>query len=76
MSIEQHPGPAPERGPDPAQAEVGATLTRLLHGLTLAVLDVADEPRAHEEPAVEDVAPPARERRSTSLLSELTFLDD
>ena len=71
MSIEQHPGPAPERGPDPAQAEVGATLTRLLHGLTLAVLDVA-----HEEPAVEDVAPPARERRSTSLLSELTFLDD
>ena len=91
MSIEQHTGPDPHEGPAPTPAptatptDAGAALARLLHGLTTAVLalptdehatdihpdDVAESPEAGEAPAA-----PVRERRTGSLLAELTFLDD
>jgi hypothetical protein len=88
MSIEQHTGPDPHDGPDPtsAPANAGAALARLLHGLTIAVLalpsdehdadthaedDAAESPETDEAPAA-----PVRERRTGSLLAELTFLDD
>ncbi|WP_298754840.1 hypothetical protein [uncultured Nocardioides sp.] len=89
MSIEQHPGPHPEREPTPAPAPVptpapadaGAALARLLHGLTTAVLALPTEvPRADEDPGSADPdetpASPVHERRTGSLLSELSFLDD
>ncbi|MBU2075334.1 MAG: hypothetical protein KJ938_12945 [Actinobacteria bacterium] len=85
MSIEQHPGPHPEREPTPAQipapADAGAALARLLHGLTTAVLALPTEvPRADDkaESAGPDETPaaPVRERRTGNLLSELSFLDD
>ncbi len=87
MSIEQHTGPDPHDGPDPtpAPADAGAALARLLHGLTTAVLalptddhvidthpdDDAESPETDEAPAAT-----VRERRTGSLLAELTFLDD
>ena len=89
MSIEQHPGPHPEREPipapapvpTPAPADAGAALARLLHGLTIAVLALPTEvPRADEDPGSADPdetpASPVHERRTGSLLSELSFLDD
>lgn len=88
MSIEQHTGPDPHDGPDPtpAPADAGAALARLLHGLTTAVLALpTDEPDASTHPGLDadessatDEAPaaPVRERRTGSLLAELTFLDD
>ena len=89
MSIEQHPGPHPEREPTPppapvptpAPADAGAALARLLHGLTTAVLALPTEvPRADEDPGSADPdetpASPVHERRTGSLLSELSFLDD
>ena len=89
MSLEQHPGPHPEREPTPAPAPVptpapadaGAALARLLHGLTTAVLALPTEvPRADEDPGsadpAETPASPVHERRTGSLLSELSFLDD
>ena len=92
MSIEQHTGPDPHEGPAPTPAptatatDAGAALARLLHGLTTAVLALpADEHRsdthddnADAESTETDEAPaaPARERRTGSLLAELTFLDD
>lgn len=87
MSIEQHTGPDPHEGldPTPAPADVGAALARLLHGLTTAVLALPTDEHATDihpeddaESPVTDEAPaaPARERRTGSLLSELTFLDD
>ena len=89
MSIEQLPGPHPEREPTPAPAPVptpapadaGAALARLLHGLTTAVLALPTEvPRADEDPGSADPdetpASPVHERRTGSLLSELSFLDD
>ena len=89
MSIEQPPGPHPEREPTPAPAPVptpapadaGAALARLLHGLTTAVLALPTEvPRADEDPGSADPdetpASPVHERRTGSLLSELSFLDD
>ncbi len=85
MSIEQHTGPDPHDGPapTPAPADAGEALACLLHGLTTAVLalpadshdadprDDAGSPATDEAPAA-----PARERRTGSLLAELTFLDD
>ena len=83
MSIEQHTGPDPHEGPDQTPADAGAALARLLHGLTTAVLALpADshdaDPRDDTESPETDKAPaaPARERRTGSLLAELTFLDD
>ena len=88
MSIEQHTGPDPHEGPDPtpAPADAGAALARLLHGLTTAVLALpTDEHDADTHPDNADAASPetdeapaapVRERRTGSLLAELTFLDD
>lgn len=87
MSIEQHPGPQPEREPAPAPAptpspaDAGAALARLLQGLTTAFLALPTEvPRADDDPGSaepdETPAAPVRERRTGSLLSELSFLDD
>ena len=91
MSIEQHTGPDPHDGPDPTPAptatptDAGAALARLLHGLTTAVpaLPADDfgphtDTRDHAESPETDEAPaaPVRERRTGSLLAELTFLDD
>jgi len=83
MSIEQHTGPDPHEGPDPtpAPADAGAALARLLQGLTTAVLALPTEvPRADEDPGSADPdetpASPVHERRTGSLLSELSFLDD
>ena len=85
MSIEQHTGPDPHEGPDQTPADAGAALARLLHGLTTAVLALpADDfgphtdTRDHAESPETDEAPaaPVRERRTGSLLAELTFLDD
>lgn len=88
MSIEQHTGPDPHDGPDPtpAPADAGAALARLLHGLTTAVLALPIDERdagthpddADTESPGTDEAPaaPVRERRTGSLLAELTFLDD
>ena len=92
MSIEQHTGPDPHEGPDPTPAptatptDAGAALARLLHGLTTAVLalpadehhsDTHDDNADAESPETdEDPAAPVRERRTGSLLAELTFLDD
>lgn len=86
MSIEQHTGPDPHDGPapTPALADSGAALARLLHGLTTAVLALptddhdADTPQddAQSPPTDEAPAAPVRERRTGSLLAELTFLDD
>ncbi|WP_300576777.1 hypothetical protein [uncultured Nocardioides sp.] len=88
MSIEQHTGPDPHEGPDPtpAPADAGAALARLLHGLTTAVLALPTDERdagTHPDndadvlPATDEApAAPVRERRTGSLLAELTFLDD
>lgn len=87
MSIEQHTGPDPHDGPDPTSvpADAGTALARLLHGLTTAVLALPTDDHATDihleddaESPVTDEAPaaPARERRTGSLLAELTFLDD
>lgn len=82
------PDPTPAAAPDPSAtpADAGAALARLLHGLTTAVLTLptdehdadthldsadAESPETDEAPAA-----PARERRTGSLLAELTFLDD
>lgn len=83
-----HDGPDPTSAVIPAPtatpADTGAALARLLHGLTTAVLalptderdadthpDDAESPETDEAPAA-----PVRERRTGSLLSELSFLDD
>lgn len=88
MSIEQHTGPDPYDGPDPTSepADAGEALARLLHGLTTAVLALpTDQHDAGTQPANADTespetdeapAAPVRERRTGSLLAELTFLDD
>ena len=88
MSIEQHTGPDPYDGPDPTSepADAGEALARLLHGLTTAVLALpTDEHDADTHPDNADAASPetdeapaapVRERRTGSLLAELTFLDD
>ena len=88
MSIEQHTGPDPHEGPDPtpAPADAGAALARLLQGLTTAVLALPTDERdagTHPDndadvlPATDEApAAPVRERRTGSLLAELTFLDD
>ncbi|WP_370037846.1 hypothetical protein [Nocardioides sp.] len=87
MSIEQHTGPDPHDGPDPTSgpADAGEALARLLHGLTTAVLALpTDEHHADTHPDDADELPatdeaptaPVRERRTGSLLAELTFLDD
>lgn len=85
-----HDGPDPTSAaapaPSPAPADAGAALARLLHGLTTAVLALpTDEHDAGTQPANADAespetdeapAAPVRERRTGSLLAELTFLDD
>ncbi len=85
-----HDGPAPTTAtapaPSAAPADAGAALARLLHGLTTAVLALpADEHAADphldsadaESPGTDEApAAPVRERRTGSLLAELTFLDD
>lgn len=88
MSIEQHTGPDPHDGPapTPAPADAGEALARLLHGLTTAVLALPTDERdagTHPDndadvlPATDEApAAPVRERRTGSLLAELTFLDD
>lgn len=77
--------PAPTSTPTSEPADAGAALARLLHGLTTAVLALPiDEqatdthPDAADELPTTDEAPAAtvRERRTGSLLAELTFLDD
>ncbi|WP_415836695.1 hypothetical protein, partial [Nocardioides marinus] len=65
----------------PVPADAGAALARLLHGLTTAVLALPTEvPRTDDDPGSaepdETPAAPVRERRTGSLLSELSFLDD
>lgn len=74
MSIEQH------TSPEPAPVETGASLARLLDGLTRTMLDLPDvepaavaEPEEQAEPAVPE---PRAERRSGNVLNELGFLDD
>ena len=68
-----------------ASGDAGAALARLLHGLTPAVLalpidehDTDIHPEDADELRATDEAPaaPVRERRTGSLLAELTFLDD
>lgn len=82
------PDPTPAAAPAPTSqpADVGAALARLLHGLTTAVLalptdehdtDTHPDDADAESPATDETpAAPARERRTGSLLAELTFLDD
>ncbi|WP_300601158.1 hypothetical protein [uncultured Nocardioides sp.] len=83
---EREPTPAPAPVPTPAPADAGAALARLLHGLTTAVLALPTDERdagTHPDndadvlPATDEApAAPVRERRTGSLLAELTFLDD
>lgn len=76
--------PAPTSTPTSGPADAGAALARLLHGLTTAVLALstdehdAETPQddAQSPPSDEAPAAPVRERRTGSLLAELTFLDD
>ena len=78
--------PAPTSTPTSEPADAGAALARLLHGLTTAVLALPTDERdagTHPDndadvlPATDEApAAPGRERRTGSLLAELTFLDD
>lgn len=78
------PTPAVIPAPTATPADAGAALARLMHGLTTAVLalptderDADTHPVAAESPETDEApAAPVRERRTGSLLSELSFLDD
>ncbi len=80
------PTPAVIPAPTATPADAGEALARLLHGLTTAVLalptvepdaDTHADDAAAESPETDKApAAPVRERRTGSLLSELSFLDD
>ena len=69
MSIEQH------HEHPPAPVEAGASLARLLDGLTRTMLDLPDVESVAEVEPTPNVPEPRPERRG-NVLNELGFLDD
>ena len=70
MGIEKHDFPLP------APVEAGASLARLLDGLTRTLLDLPDVEPVAEPEATTVIPEPRAERRHGSVLNELGFLDD